>query len=98
MESIMRVIFIGQKEMVILVLLNHGADINSKNSSGYTALHLSSQNGHLSVVECLIKYGADLYTKNQYGEIPVELARKHKKIIVFQFLNRIQQENGIRKT
>jgi len=47
---------------VVILLLNHGVDINSKNASGWTALHWACANGGNSkgLIELLIERGADI--------------------------------------
>ena len=42
-------------------MMNHpdnGADINTKNKDGYTALDLARDKGHTEIVELLKKHGA----------------------------------------
>lgn len=41
---------------------------------GYTALHLSAQDGHLAVTVDLVKAGADLDAKTLQGDTPLHLA------------------------
>ena len=49
--------FMGYKEVVKL-LIDKGADINSKNDDGFTPLDMASQEGHNYIVELLKKNGA----------------------------------------
>ena len=61
-------------------LIDHGATVNQKatfggltHGQGVTALHLASQNGHLSMVQLLVRRGAvpgvkdDLYHSDAEG-------------------------------
>lgn len=45
----------------------HGADVNSKNSSGASALHGAIYNNQLKAAELLLKHGADVNAKDNYG-------------------------------
>ena len=42
------------------ILLSHGANLSIASDAGFTALHLSSHAGHLSVTKSLVTAGADL--------------------------------------
>ncbi len=52
---------------IVKSLIKQGADINSENAGGYTALMKSSSSGHLGIVKYLIENGADIEAKNEYG-------------------------------
>lgn len=49
----------GQTEAVKLFLA-HGADVNSADSTGHTALHIAIDRGHVGVAEVLIAHGCNL--------------------------------------
>jgi ankyrin repeat protein len=55
-------------------LLAHGAEVNAKNSSGMTPLHLAAGNGHKDVAELLLAHGAEVNAKNSSGMTPLHLA------------------------
>lgn len=42
----------------VKVLLDHGADINAEDVTGWTALHAAAHNGHVAVVKYLLDRGA----------------------------------------
>ena len=58
----------------IEMFIQCGADIQSSNSMGRTALHLASRDIYLAcpgVVEYLIENGADVNAKDMFGETPI---------------------------
>ena len=48
-------------------LLKEGANVNAKNSDGYTALILASSNGRTEIVAMLLEKGADVNAKDKYN-------------------------------
>ena len=60
------------------ILLEKGADVNSKNSLGNTPLMTASENGCSIVAILLIKKGADLDLENNDGKTALELAKEAK--------------------
>lgn len=50
------------------------AGINSRDSSGYTALHYASLNGHKHIVELLLSYEASCNSADDKGSSPLHLA------------------------
>jgi len=53
------------KESVRLIMA--GADRDSKDNNGSTALMWAADNGHTEIVRLLIDKGADINTENNYG-------------------------------
>jgi ankyrin repeat protein len=51
----------------VLRLLSLGADVNAKDQSGITPLHLASYYGHVQVVNELLEHGADIEAKSNDG-------------------------------
>lgn len=62
----------GQTEAARL-LLQHGAEVNGRNSDDNTALHLAIFLGRAGTAELLLKSGADVNAKNDDGATPVDL-------------------------
>lgn len=52
-------------------LLDHGADVHARNSSGETALHIATEHyGNLLIVKILVDAGADVNAKNNKNQLP----------------------------
>ena len=54
-------------------LLDDGADVNTKDKNGITALMLASSDGNTDIVELLLAQGADVNAKNTQGKTALEL-------------------------
>src|ERR1700752_1144 len=55
-------------------LLGHGADVNSRDADGDTALHGAAQNGNLEIINLLLDKGANPNAKNKLGGTPLMFA------------------------
>ncbi|KAF8488022.1 ankyrin repeat-containing domain protein [Russula emetica] len=80
--------FYGDLEMV-QVLLDYGADVNSKNSFRNTPLDNASRNGHRDdarVARLLIAHGADPNTRDVYGFTPLHQASLCGRIEIVRLL------------
>lgn len=72
-------------DSVIALLLKHGADINSSDKKGMTALHYAVQNFYnyrkepLHLIKKLLECGASLEVRNEKGQTPIETAQEHSK-------------------
>jgi hypothetical protein len=70
-------------------LVEGGADINSVNEDGFTALMLAARNGHLETVEALLEVPKiDTNKKNSYGSNAMHYAAMYAHRDVVQFLRR----------
>ena len=47
-------------EEILRLLLENGADVNAKDRSKKTALHMAADKGHVSTLKLLLKNGADI--------------------------------------
>ena len=63
-------------ESVIRLLLNNGADVDAKDSHGYTALHFAAGWGLKVVVQLLLDRNADINQKQFRGETALDVAKK----------------------
>ena len=52
-------------------LLKTGAQVNSSDANGYTALHYAAHCGDIKVVQVLIKAGADIDSRTKQGVTPL---------------------------
>jgi ankyrin repeat protein len=53
-------------------LIESGADINSKNDTGYTPLHLAVTYKQLDCIKILLAHGCHLETKNSQTKTPYD--------------------------
>ena len=63
----------GHLDLVIL-LLNHRADPNSREQGGYTPLHAAAKNGDVGMIRSLLFNGADLTIRSKDGKLPLDMA------------------------
>jgi len=80
---------------IVQLLLNCGADANTRDDAGSTPLHHSlcrqkSISTHYGTVECahlLLKYGANIDAKDNEGKTPLQLALEHGRDEMARFLS-----------
>lgn len=56
------------------ILIAHGADVNARDSSGDTTLHMAVDRRSASLVRLLLENGADPNIQNEYGGVPLHEA------------------------
>jgi ankyrin repeat protein len=77
--------YFGHKALVKL-LLENGADVDSKDSSGRTPLLWAIENGHKAVVELLLEKGANVDSKDSGGRTPLLWAAENGDKAVVELL------------
>ena len=65
---------------LVMILLDHGADIEGKDDKGWTALHFGIIAGHCNVVSLLIESCADLTCVDCKGRLPIDLAQNEEVV------------------
>lgn len=68
------------------VLVENGANVNSKTNRGNTPLHLVGQNE--VIVKLLLEGGALSDTKNQKGETPLSYAEKGGNVRIVEIIEK----------
>ena len=66
--------------------LDAGVDVNARNETGYTPLHLAARQGTAEVVQLLITAGADVNTRSEDGTTPLHWAAWQGTAEVVQLL------------
>ncbi len=67
-------------------LLSQGADVNTTDQFGGTALMVAAVNGHVATVEALIDAGADVNKKHNFGKSAKMLAEEKGHTAVVDLL------------
>jgi ankyrin repeat protein len=75
-----------------IILLENGADVNTPDKDGYTALMWASRYCHESTVRLLLDHGADKELKNEHGESAIDLAKTED---IKAFIQKSLMINGI---
>jgi uncharacterized protein len=70
-------------------LLDHGADVNSKQMNDLTPLHSAAYNGNMEIIKLLIERGADLGAKSSEGFTAIDLAKQKENDEVARFLSNL---------
>jgi uncharacterized protein len=61
-------------EVVVHLLLDHGADADACMQDGYRPLHAAAHNDRPAMVRLLLERGADPNARNELGETPADVA------------------------
>lgn len=72
---------------VILLLIEQGAGINKRKSTGETALWFAAQQGRLEAVKVLVQHGADVNIPGWESASALEVARKKGHLDIVDYLH-----------
>lgn len=64
----------GQAQRVRRLLGDAAGDLNGKNASGATPLHVAASRGHEDVVLALVQHGADVRLRDNNGATPLQVS------------------------
>ncbi len=79
----------------VIFWLEHGADPNSVDGNGQTALHLLAARGTCrDAIVALVQNGADMNAVNVSGETPLEIAQGAKSQAAFRVLSELAAEKS----
>lgn len=73
-------------DTVVKVLLENGAEVDSKDNGGQTPLSLAAENGHEAVARLLLEKDAKLESKDKKDRTPLSLATKNGHETVVRLL------------
>ena len=76
------------------LLLEYGADVNSQDAWGKTALHYAAEGNNIKYVKFFLDRGARVDIQNIDGKTPATLAAAHQNIRVCQLLSQHRAEPG----
>uniref|UniRef100_A0A0G4I247 Uncharacterized protein n=1 Tax=Chromera velia CCMP2878 TaxID=1169474 RepID=A0A0G4I247_9ALVE len=76
--------FVASVRTVLEILLDRGANVNTRNANSRTALHEAAQRGVIEIVRFLIERGADLQVRDDQGHTPHDVAvrlERHPEVV-----------------
>ncbi|KAG9398900.1 hypothetical protein AC1031_013984 [Aphanomyces cochlioides] len=82
-EKLMKAAWDGNLVQVQSLLADSGANVNFKDQSGYTPLHMASRGGHLTLVQVLLAHGAtvDELDEDRWTALHEASWRGHLKVV-----------------
>lgn len=96
-NMMIRAILLNDRDVVHSIVLS-GYNINEKDDTGRTPLHVAARHGSDKVIETLIYYGADINIRDDHGHRAVEIALMHGHIRVWRSINLSQSIHSREKT
>lgn len=64
----------GNRVELVRWLLTHGADVNTSDAKGQSALHVAAASGHAGIVQLLLDHAGDATLKDTQGRTPRDIA------------------------
>jgi ankyrin repeat protein len=78
----------GQHLEIARLLIDQGADVNARQSDGFTALHGAAQNGQIEMIQLLLAHGADTSARGEGGMTALDYASRAGHPDVEAWLNK----------
>ena len=82
-------------QLVELLLVEHGADINCRDAEGFTPLHIAAIRGQIEVVKKLVELGADDNLTTLDGKDAAYLAELNEETEIEEFLKSNERRVGV---
>jgi uncharacterized protein len=82
---------LGRSILTTRCLIESGADVNARESGGYTALHHASALGHLEMVTLLLESGANPALNCEWKKTPADYAQERNHTAVANLLRGISR-------
>ncbi|NUM53271.1 MAG: ankyrin repeat domain-containing protein [Candidatus Hydrogenedentes bacterium] len=76
----------GGNDEIVTLLVERGADVNSKDNTGLTPLHVAAWWSVTGRAGILLDHGADLAATDAFGDTPLHLAAMHGRGLMCKFL------------
>ena len=76
-------------DIISMLIDDYKADVDRMDVYGNTALMYAAREGKFEAVKTLLKYGADPHHQSMHGRTAKDLAKKHRKMKVYHFLEAI---------
>lgn len=76
----------GKEELFLKTVVKCGADIDSTDSDGWTALHYACKEGHIDLVSTLLRNGASLNIFSNHGYYPLHVAAMENHMDIINLL------------
>lgn len=77
--------YVESRVNILETIIRHGAEINSKDKKGMTALHYAASTGNADGLKILLKQGAEINSKDKNGQGLLHHAAKNKDPEVLRF-------------
>jgi len=82
---------------VVVLLLEKGADVSSKNKYGRTPLHNAARKGRGEVAQLLVEKGANVHAKDKAGNTPETWATKNSHVRLAAMLKAAAEASAVAK-
>lgn len=73
-------------EETVAVLLSRQADVNARDKTGHTPLHVAAAYGTIPMVQLLLEHGSDVMARNERGLTPLAIAEEIGTVEMENFL------------